>query len=303
MTTSAQPSHAPSGQSSAAIATPRKDERESSLASDVSLQRTRSSDAPSLSSSAIRWNQFGALTRKNWIVLRSYWLVNLLRCLIIPIAYYVFLGEAKNFFNTTNDLGLGQPVPVRRLSDGLRNPIYWLDSRTQTADSRFSAQQVIDVVLDSLRPEQRSLVRRVDSDSDLGLACPQAFNGLSSCFGAVEFSNISAQGSVAYTLRLDPGLNRVKVSTNSGDAESAPYRSNSPSTPPSSSSTAHPPQPTHSRRSNSRIRSRLTHNRQRANAEASSAASISSPCSPSSSACLASSGICLRPSLRRGAPA
>lgn len=219
MTTSAQPSHAPSGQSSAAIATPRKDERESSLASDVSLQRTRSSDAPSLSSSAIRWNQFGALTRKNWIVLRSYWLVNLLRCLIIPIAYYVFLGEAKNFFNTTNDLGLGQPVPVRRLSDGLRNPIYWLDSRTQTADSRFSAQQVIDVVLDSLRPEQRSLVRRVDSDSDLGLACPQAFNGLSSCFGAVEFSNISAQGSVAYTLRLDPGLNRVKVSTNSGDAE------------------------------------------------------------------------------------
>ncbi len=103
--------------------------------------------------------------------------------------------------------------------DHLKNPIYWLDTRTSTAASKFSAQQIMDVVLNDLRPEQRSMVRQVNDDSELGLACPQAFNGLSSCFGAVDFSDISNDGSVTYVLRLDLVYNRVKVSTNSGDAE------------------------------------------------------------------------------------
>ena len=187
---------------------------------DAALDRIESIDEPTLSFFAIRRNQFLALTKKNWIVLRSYWLVNLLRCLIVPIAYYIFLGEAKNFFNTTNDLGLGQPAPVRLLSDSLNDkPLYWIDNRTTTAGSRFSGRQIIDVVLDGLQPRQRSLVRQVANDQQLGFACPQAFNGLSPCFGAISFSNITAQGSVSYTIRQDPGLNRVKVGTNSGDAE------------------------------------------------------------------------------------
>lgn len=212
--------HVPNPSSSTpppALPTTTKDER--GTASSSSLAPTVSKDEPSLSSFAIRRNQFLALTKKNCIVLRSYWFINLLRCLIVPIAYYIFLGYAKNFFNTTNDLGLGQPAPIRRLSDGLTNPIYWLDSSTSTARSRFSSQQIMDIVLDGLQPSQRSLVRRVSDGTELGLACPQAFNGLSSCFGAVEFSDITEQGSVTYTLRLDPGLNRVRVSTNKGDAE------------------------------------------------------------------------------------
>ncbi|SAM83294.1 related to ATP-binding cassette, sub-family A [Ustilago bromivora] len=213
--------HVPNPSSSTPPALPTttttKDER--GTASSSSLAPTVSKDEPSLSSFAIRRNQFLALTKKNWIVLRSYWFINLFRCLIVPIAYYIFLGYAKNFFNTTNDLGLGQPVPIRRLSDGLTNPIYWLDSSTSTVQSRFSSQQIMDIVLDGLQPSQRSLVRRVSDGTELGLACPQAFNGLSSCFGAVEFSDITEQGSVTYTLRLDPGLNRVRVSTNKSDAE------------------------------------------------------------------------------------
>ncbi|SJX63695.1 related to ATP-binding cassette, sub-family A [Sporisorium reilianum f. sp. reilianum] len=199
-------------------ATTSKEDRASAMY--PSLDRIDSSSAPTLSPFAIRRNQFLALTKKNWIVLRSYWFINLLRCLIIPIAYYVFLGEAKNFFNTTNDLGLGQPAPVRLLSESLNSkPFYWLDKSASAAGSKFSAQQIIDVVLDGLQPGQRSLVRKVANDEELGFACPQAFNGLSPCFGAISFSNITAQGSVSYTLRQDPGLNRVKVSTNTGDAE------------------------------------------------------------------------------------
>ncbi|SPO27963.1 related to ATP-binding cassette, sub-family A [Ustilago trichophora] len=182
-----------------------------------------SNNAPSLSSLAIQRNQFLALTKKNWIVFRYYWWINLLRCLIIPIAYYVFLGESKNFFGTTNDLGLGQPAPIRLLSDQLTKPIYWLDSRSPTttaaAAARFTPQQIIDNILDTLNPNQRSLVRQVNTSQELALACPQAFNGLSPCFGAVDFSDITSQGSVTYTLRLDPGLNTVKVSTNNGDDE------------------------------------------------------------------------------------
>ncbi|KAF6766833.1 ABC transporter-like protein [Kalmanozyma brasiliensis GHG001] len=185
-----------------------------------SLEHVASRDETALSPFAIKRSQFTALTKKNWIVLRSYWLVNALRCLIIPIAYYIFLGFAKNFFNTTNDLGLGAPATIRQLSDTIGSkPIYWLDARTSTTGSRFSAQQIIDTILEDLQPSQRSLVRQVRDDTELGLACPQAFNGLSSCFGAINFQNITEQGSVSYTLRQDPGLTRVKVSTNSGDAE------------------------------------------------------------------------------------
>lgn len=207
------------------MATTSKDEHGSASSPSPSVQHVESngSDAE-LSSFAIRSNQFLALTKKNWIVLRSYWFINLMRCLIIPIAYYVFLGEAKNFFNTTNDLGLGKPVQVRSLSESLNGrPFFWLDERNSTTGSRFSAQQIIDIVLDSLQPDQRSLVKQVNNNQELGLACPQAFNGLSSCFGAIAFTNITAEGSVTYTLRQDPGLNRVKVSTNSGDAETRTF--------------------------------------------------------------------------------
>lgn len=223
-TVSSTPPREQINKSTPEMATVSREEHDST--SSPSLHHVDSSrgDNAALSSFTIIRNQFLALCKKNWIVLRSYWLINLLRCLIVPIAYYVFLGEAKNFFNTTNDLGLGQPVAIRSLSESLNGkPFYWLDSRTSAAGSRFSPQQIIDVVLDSLQPHQRSLVRQVSDDEELGLACPQAFNGLSSCFGAISFTNITTQGSVTYTLRQDPGLNRIKVSSNSGDAETRTF--------------------------------------------------------------------------------
>ncbi|PWZ02442.1 hypothetical protein BCV70DRAFT_145 [Testicularia cyperi] len=199
----------------------------SSTSSDTGTAPRAAAKDPAqhLSSWTVAFNQWRALTKKNWLVLRSYWLVNLIRCLFVPVIYYVFLGYAKNLFNTTNDLGLGEAVPVRSLSSVIGSrPIYWLDSRSDSSSgsstaSRFSPEQIIDIVTAGLATAQRSLVRRVSDNEELGRACPQAFNGLSSCFGAVEFTEIAASGSVAYTIRLDPGLNRVRVSTNTGDAE------------------------------------------------------------------------------------
>ncbi|CDS01250.1 hypothetical protein, partial [Sporisorium scitamineum] len=66
-------------------ATTSKEDRTSALS--LSLDRVDASSEPNLSSFAIQRNQFIALTKKNWIVLRSYWFINLLRCLIVPIAY------------------------------------------------------------------------------------------------------------------------------------------------------------------------------------------------------------------------
>ena len=167
-----------------------------------------------------------ALTKKNWIILARNWFVNIFRCLIIPIAYYIFLGEAKNFLITSNDLGLGDAVSVRPLADTLSSPLYWLqntNTSTQGAAAPFGAAEVMDVIISAMPADKQSLIRRVESDIDLGLACPQAFNGLSSCFGAVEFTNFTSAGqnlaNVAYNLRFDPGLDRVEVSTNTGDAE------------------------------------------------------------------------------------
>lgn len=44
------------------------------------------------------WRQFAALCKKNYILLwRAKW-INLVRCLLMPVAYAAFFSQAQNFF-------------------------------------------------------------------------------------------------------------------------------------------------------------------------------------------------------------
>jgi len=101
--------------------------------------------------------------------------VNLLRCLIVPIAYYVFLSFAKDFLSSDNDLGLGEPAPIRSLSDALGSkPLLWIQGNASIAAAPytgpvpFTAQDVIDVLIQDLSPDQRNQVRQVEDNIALG---------------------------------------------------------------------------------------------------------------------------------------
>ncbi len=161
--------------------------------------------------------------------------INLLRCLIVPVAYYAFLVYTQSFLTTSNDLGLGTPAPIKSLAESfsLRSgPFYWIDS-TSTSDAGAGAgadgvtpAAIIERFAEQLELSQRSRIQQIATPRDLAFACPQTFVGLSPCFGAVQFNSLqSASGSSTgglranYTLRFDPGLITVRVSTHSSDVE------------------------------------------------------------------------------------
>jgi len=137
------------------------------------------------------FRQFWALCRKNWIVLSKHWFLNLLRCLAFPIAYGVFLSQAGSFLSKPNNYGLGTPAPLATLASVFDPslPIIWSDGTNTSSSTHPSPADVMNLVIQGLRPEHRSSVRRVNTTADIFPACPQNFNRLSECFAAVSFEN------------------------------------------------------------------------------------------------------------------
>lgn len=78
-------------------------------------------------------------------------------------------------------------------------------------------------VLSQFTPTQRSAVKQLDSPSQIPVRCPQSFNGLSSCYAAISFSDMVALNttptSFNYTIFADPGLNFVDVVGHTSDFE------------------------------------------------------------------------------------
>ncbi|KAF8590206.1 P-loop containing nucleoside triphosphate hydrolase protein [Ramaria rubella] len=135
------------------------------------------------------FRQFWALFRKNWIVLSKHKLLNVLRCLVLPIAYGIFLAVAQVFLIKPNHYGLGTPTPILSLSD-VFDPtlsLVWADGTSATTHP--SPSDVMSLVTQSLQPSDRALVRQVSSPAAIAPACPQNFNGFSECFAAVAFTS------------------------------------------------------------------------------------------------------------------
>ncbi|KAH8094651.1 P-loop containing nucleoside triphosphate hydrolase protein [Cristinia sonorae] len=170
------------------------------------------------------WRQFGALFRKNWIVLSKHPFLNLLRCFLAPIAYGIFLAVAQLFLVKPNNYGLGTPVPVRNLTE-VYDPslaFVWVDATNETA---FPAPaDIISHITSSFSPQQLSAVTKLDSPDDIASACPQNFNLFSECFGAVVFNSLPTANAtdvrpINYTLLADGGLFHIDAVKHTSDYE------------------------------------------------------------------------------------
>ncbi|KZT73392.1 hypothetical protein DAEQUDRAFT_684394 [Daedalea quercina L-15889] len=179
------------------------------------------------------WRQFAALVWKNWIVLSKHPWLNLLRCVLLPIGYGVFLAVAQLFLTKPNNYGLGTAVAVPRLFDQYDGSmtLVWADSTDGMGSP--SAQDIMSHITSGFSSKQLENVRKVASADDIPPTCPENFNGFSECYAAVVFNTLpdnsssisSASASASaleafnYTIRADSGLYYINVAKHTSSYE------------------------------------------------------------------------------------
>ncbi|KAG0694048.1 hypothetical protein DFH29DRAFT_859873 [Suillus ampliporus] len=167
--------------------------------------------------------QFAILCWKNWIVLSKHSLLNILRCLLLPIGYGIFLAVAQTFLLKPNNYGFGSPISVYDLQtqfDGSLSLI-WADGTNGTGTP--SAEQVMAHITSNFAPNQLQAVKQVASPADIPSQCPQNFNLFSECFAGIAFNylpmNATDTTPINYTISADGGLTYINVYSHTSDFE------------------------------------------------------------------------------------
>ncbi|ORY26511.1 hypothetical protein BCR39DRAFT_541062 [Naematelia encephala] len=161
--------------------------------------------------------QFSALCRKNWIILWRHKWINLLRCILLPIAYAAFFAKAQDFFTTRSILGQGHIAPLLSLPTNLGSRrIVW--SPPRAAATNATLDTFFDDLMSKAMTGVSGYIEKVQNSSSIDRACPQNYNGLSNCFAAVSFGAMDeAAHELTYTLRSDFGLTSVDVDDHTKD--------------------------------------------------------------------------------------
>ncbi|RPD64790.1 P-loop containing nucleoside triphosphate hydrolase protein [Lentinus tigrinus ALCF2SS1-6] len=167
------------------------------------------------------FRQFGALFVKNWLVLGKHPVVNLLRCLVLPVGLAVFLAYAQVFLARPSKNGLGTMVPVALLADTFDPDLTLLWSDDTDGAGAISPSDIISRMTRGFSGKQLASFRKVSSD-DIATVCRENFSGSSACFASVTFQAIPVAGSnqtLNYTIQADSALGFVDVIDHSSDYE------------------------------------------------------------------------------------
>ncbi|KAG8685402.1 hypothetical protein FRC08_013128, partial [Ceratobasidium sp. 394] len=161
------------------------------------------------------WRQFRALTWKNLIVIGNHWLLNILRCLVLPVAFAIFFGYVFEIFSRPDNLGFGTPIPIPSLSDTwTADTIYYVDATT-TTPSRVPDLISKMVAVSGLSPSQQSRLKPLPSRDAIRRACPSNFKLISECFAVLVFDYVPLDSldkmPMNYTIRIDGGRRMVDV--------------------------------------------------------------------------------------------
>lgn len=173
------------------------------------------------------WRQFAALVWKNWIVLLKHPWLNIVRCVLLPIGYGIFLAVAQLFLTKPNNYGLGTAIPVPSIIDQYDGSmaLVWADATNGTGSP--SAQDIVSHITRDFSSKQLGNVKKAASPNDIPPLCPENFNGFSECYAAVVFNSLpiandSSEGAlqpINYTLRADGGLYYINVAKHTSSYE------------------------------------------------------------------------------------
>jgi ATP-binding cassette subfamily A (ABC1) protein 3 len=177
--------------------------------------------------------QFSALCRKNWyvqstiitvftgltprIILWKHKWINIVRCLLLPIAYSVFFAEAIvrlipftctvlitrtslpqlvsyvdllwRFGNANKQLGPGQIRPLQSIPTTLlERKFVW--SPPAAALTNTTLNEFVNTLISRSFEGVTAPVIRIENPDDLTEQCPSNFASLSTCFAAVNFGTV-----------------------------------------------------------------------------------------------------------------
>ncbi|KAG9079875.1 hypothetical protein FRC06_007362, partial [Ceratobasidium sp. 370] len=169
------------------------------------------------------WCQFRALTQKNLIVTGNHWLLNILRCFVLPTAFAFFFAYGYEIFYLPNNLGLGTPTPVTSLTDAwTADTIYYVDA-TNSSASRVRTFISTLVTSSNLSLSQQSRLKPLPSRDAVRRACPSNFRLVSECFAVLVFdyipSGVEDSRPMSYTMRIDAGRRMVNIGKHTSDYE------------------------------------------------------------------------------------
>ncbi|KAI9759633.1 MAG: hypothetical protein M4579_002201 [Chaenotheca gracillima] len=173
-----------------------------------------------------------ALTRQTWtlvsknlrIAVLRHALATSVRAFILPVVFMIFISYARNLFVPPAYYGIGEPTPIRSLSDALsagsggRDTVVFVNSGLAGGDIDRVIQQ-----LSSTIDADGKTVQMLETEDDLLEACRSSLRGVSSCFGAAVFyssPNEGPGGMWNYTIRVDGALgSKIDVRNANNDAE------------------------------------------------------------------------------------
>ena len=128
---------------------------------------------------------------------------------------------------TFDQYGMGTITPIKFLQvqyDGTM-PLIWTDTTNSTGFP--TPKDIISHIASNFTPTQLAAVKQVRDRSEIPLACPQNYNGVTPCFAAIEFVNIPSvnasdrvSGPMEYIIHADVGLSYIDVVGHTSDFES-----------------------------------------------------------------------------------
>ena len=148
--------------------------------------------------------QTWALARKTLLIaVARHWFSTLVRALLLPIAFMVFLVHIKYLIYPNNGFGIGSPAPVTSLLNIIPDSQKLVFVQPPYLGQDVS--RVIDVVTRPLRNQKRIVV--LTNEDDLLTTCRESLAGASDCFAAVVFNDspltVGKNGIWDYTIRAN----------------------------------------------------------------------------------------------------
>ncbi|KAL7420361.1 hypothetical protein Q5752_005331 [Cryptotrichosporon argae] len=168
-----------------------------------------------MAAAAVFWAQFAALCRKNWIILYRHKWINILRCVLLPVAYAAFFAKAQDFFTTRGVFGPGRIAPLLTLPASLDGyKIVWAPPPSYATNATTAA--LVDALVAAIFDGITGDVVEVATADDIEDECPENFNLLSGCWAAFALNTVT-EARLNYTIRGDYGLAKVDVNDHRQD--------------------------------------------------------------------------------------
>jgi ATP-binding cassette subfamily A (ABC1) protein 3 len=169
--------------------------------------------------------QSWTLTRKNILIaLNRYVFATTIRAFVLPVAFIIFLGYAKDLFIPPSNYGISSGYPIRTLANGLeaasggRNTLAFVNNGLTGGD----IDRVIDSLAQAASPAGKKIVRLTNKAQLLDI-CKSNLRGVTFCYGAVVFVSSPTEGIGGlwnYTLRADGAFGaKIDVTKDNNDAE------------------------------------------------------------------------------------